>query len=108
MKTIFYSGDDDGLCYDIDHWYQHLEDEEINSMEIIEMEFDKDSGMRFCTLESEFIDEGVCGKSHCGKDYVPQNGVRGKCIHKSFTLKETKNKITITTDTEFERVEDGK
>ena len=103
-KITYYSkSDDDELCYDIDHWYQYLEDEEINSIELIEMEDDKDSGMRFCTLEQEPIDGGVCGKANCGEDYIPQNGARGKCVYQSFTLKATEKRKTITTDTEFEK-----
>ena len=102
-KIIYYSDENDELCYDIDHWYQHLEDEHISSIKLIEMEFDKDSDVRFCTLEDEFIDDGVCGKENCGKDYIPRNGVSGICVYKSYILKETKKKLTITTNTKFKR-----
>jgi len=104
-KITYYSDGDDEICYDMDHWYQKLEDDEVNSMEIIEMKEDKSIGERWCTLHLSPIDNGECSKAMCGVDYVSQNGVRGKCIYKTFCLAETENKITITTDTKFEGIE---
>ena len=102
-KIIFYSRDaNDEVCYDIDYWYQYLEDAEINSLELIEMEFDKKNSTRWCTFHQEFLDGGECGKLECG-EYSPQNGNRGKCVFKKYTLKETEKRITITTDTKFNR-----
>jgi len=95
-KIIYYSnGNKEMLCYDLDYWHNFLIEHELDSMQLIEMEADKDSGYRFCTLENEFIDMGECGKEQCGVNYIPQNGVRGKCVHKVFTLKETENRIVI-------------
>lgn len=99
MKIIYYSDGNNEICYDIDYWHQHLEDEEINSMELIEMKEDKKNHMRFCSYYSEFLDGDECGK-HCAA-YEPQNGVKGKCRYKAYTLTETENKITITTNTDF-------
>ncbi len=99
-KIIYYSDGSDEFCHEIDHWEQHLEDAELNSIKLIEMKQDKKEPTRFCTLYREFLHGGECGVNECG-DYSPQNGLRGKCTFKTFCLTETENKIIITTDTKF-------
>ena len=94
METMYSNGSDE-MSYPIDYWYDALEDSDDDLMELVEMVEDKKNYVRWCSYYREFLEDGdECGK-HCS-NYIPKNGSRGKCIYKKYTLKETKNKITIT------------
>lgn len=94
-KPLYYSDGSDEICQELDYWQDYINNEEIDSLELIEMEEDKDNQVRWCSFYADFLENGdECGK-HC-PSYIPQNGVNGKCKYKHYTLKETKNKIIIT------------
>lgn len=94
-KDILYSDGADEICYPLEHWEMWLEDEEIDELELEEMKEDKTNGIRWCTYYAEFLEgSGTCGR-HCS-DYFPQNGVKGKCKFKTFTLAGTGNKFILT------------
>ena len=97
-KIIYYSDDCEDFCQRLDFFEdkfeEQKEDEEFKGyIELEEMKFDKQAE-RFCTLYCEFLDDGDCGKKVC-KDYVPKNGLKGKCIHKSFSLTGTGKKFIL-------------
>lgn len=104
-KQVLYKAKDgdDGLCYYLDYFIDELD--ENKSVQLLEMEPDREEDTRWCKYESDFIEDGSCGISQCGY-YKPLNGLRGKCIHKTYTLKETGRVFLLTKDELKEIVND--
>lgn len=98
-KITYYSDDCEEFCQQLDYYEEKLEelkdeDDFIGYIELEEMKIDK-KAERFCTLFCEFLDDGDCGVKAC-KKYIPKNGLKGKCVYKTFSLTGTGKKFRLT------------
>ena len=80
-------------CYEIDYFYDYMEDEGLDSLVITEAVKDKNSEYFYCKSFHEVSTKGECGKI-CSK-YDPRNKVRGMCKHYAPVYDNSGKDITI-------------
>lgn len=103
QEKILYLSENSELCYPLDY-YRDMLDEKCNEIILREESVDKNAD-RYCTMHDFFTSEGDCGFKNC-RDYEPKNGVKGMCVHKTFSYMETGRKFRLTKD-DFVEIKNG-
>lgn len=82
-------------CYTLEYFRQHMRDNDIKEMMLIEARPSYGTGWFYCT---EYQEPGEVGEG-CGKEckaYKPRNGKNGRCVHSHHLYEPSNIKRVLT------------
>lgn len=94
-KKIYFSEHNDSVGYNLNYWKEHMQENQLDNMVLVEGKRMLGSDYFYCT---EYFEVGEVGHS-CGKQcdgYKPNNGKNGRCKHYGYCYEETDIKITLS------------